>query len=144
VTKGARAGQQATRGVPMSPREGSRVVGCGGEAGGGGGRVGRNGGLGAQAGEGDRAIYSRERGCAARSLRREGFPALMPQYGGRSTAHKQGTHLKPAVRRELVRPVRCGARAGTRCEGGGHFKGSRDAGRPGGAGSNFRCWTGSV
>jgi hypothetical protein len=62
ATKGARAGQQATRGVPVSPREGSRVVGCGGEAGGGGDRVGRNDGLGARAGEGDRATYSRERG----------------------------------------------------------------------------------
>jgi hypothetical protein len=78
ATKGARAGQQATQGLPVSPREGSRVVGCGGEAGGGGNRVGRIGGLGAHAGEGDRAIYSRERGCASPSLRREGFPTLMP------------------------------------------------------------------
>jgi hypothetical protein len=66
----------------MSPREGSR--------GGwlqrrgrrrrlyGGGRAGRDGGLGARTREGNHAIYSQERGCAAPSLRREGFLALMP------------------------------------------------------------------
>jgi hypothetical protein len=84
------------------------VVGCGGEAEGGGDRVGRNGGLGARAGEGDRATYSRERGSAAPSHRREGSPALMPQYSGRGTAHQQGTPWKLAVRRGLVRPVRRG------------------------------------
>jgi hypothetical protein len=36
-----------------------RTVGCGGEAGGGGARVGRDGGHGARAGEGNRALYSR-------------------------------------------------------------------------------------
>jgi hypothetical protein len=106
--KGARTGQQATRGVSVSPRDGSRVVGCGGGAGGGCDRVGRNGGLGARAGEGDRATYSWERGSAAPSHRREGSPVLMPQYGGRGTTHQQGTPWKPAVRRGLVRPVRRG------------------------------------
>jgi hypothetical protein len=108
ATKGARAGQQATRGVLVSPREGSRVVCCGGEAGGGDDRVGRNGGLGARDGEGDRATYSRERGSATPSPRRKGSPALRPQYGGRGTAHQQGTPWKPAVHRGLVRPVRRG------------------------------------
>jgi hypothetical protein len=108
ATKGSRAGQQATRGVSVSPRDGSRVVGCGGEAGGGCDRVGRNSGLGARAGEGDRATYSWERGSAAPSHRREGSPVLMSQYGGRGTAHQQGTPWKPAIRRGLVRPVRRG------------------------------------
>jgi hypothetical protein len=49
----------ATREVPVSIRDGLRVVGCGGEAGGGGARVGRDGEHGASAGEGNRALYSR-------------------------------------------------------------------------------------
>jgi hypothetical protein len=52
------------------------------------------------------------------------------EYVGRSTAHKKETPWEPAVRRELFQPVRRGARAGTRCEG-GNFKASRGAGWPG-------------
>jgi hypothetical protein len=43
----------------VSTRDWLRVVGCGGEAGGGGAPVGWDGGHGASAGEGNRAFYSR-------------------------------------------------------------------------------------
>jgi hypothetical protein len=62
ATKGTRAGQQTTRGVSVSPRDGSGMVGCGGDDGGGGDRDGRNGGHGARAGGAAAPFYSRARG----------------------------------------------------------------------------------
>jgi hypothetical protein len=83
--KGAWVDLLATRGVPVSARDGLRMVGCGGEAGGGGAPVGRDGGHGARAGEGNRALYSRPvrrlmpcgpKGCAS--------GASVPGDGGRT------------------------------------------------------------
>jgi hypothetical protein len=59
VMKGARLDLLAIRGVPVSAKDGLRTIGCGGEVEGGGARVGRDGGHGARASEGNRALYSR-------------------------------------------------------------------------------------
>jgi hypothetical protein len=131
ATKGARDGPLATRGVPVSPRDGSRVVGCGGEAGGGGARVGRDGGHGARAGEGNRALYSRER-----SLRGSApSPRMVP---GVNTAVRRPWHSAPAGDTletggppGLVRPVRHVHKSARGAREAEDFKGPRDAGRPG-------------
>jgi hypothetical protein len=130
ATKGARAGPLATRGVPVSPRDGSRVVGCGGEAGGGGARVGRDGGHGARAGEGNRALYSQERGLrgSAPSPRRvPGVYAavLRPWHGAPA-----GDTMETSDPLGLVRPVRRAHKSARGARVGEDFKGPRDAGRP--------------
>jgi hypothetical protein len=121
----------ATRGVPVSTSDGLRVVGCGGEAGWGGAHVGRDGGHGASAGEGNRALYSRERGLHGSTPSPGRVPGVNAAVQRPWHGAPAGNTLETGGPPGLVRPVRRGHKSAGGAREGEGFKGPRDAGRLG-------------